>query len=102
MASSARPAGPCTGRPRLGRGHRRRCRLPLPSREREGPAPQAWEGEGAVADLRTEPPHLPIASRWAPSSPARGEVKDRGGDMGNPLLVGDVIRYAAARMPKRI
>ena len=53
--------------------------VPLPLREREGPKPQAWEGEGmkyetslrefAFASL----PHPPTASRRAPPSPEMGE-----------------------------
>src|SRR6185312_12678116 len=54
---------------------------PLPLREREGPVAQQWEGEGALSGRplrvdhidRTSPLARPSLSRWAPSSPARGE-----------------------------
>src|SRR5690606_6839736 len=35
---------------------------PLPLREREGPKPQAWEGEGLKAPRRSKPPPPPIRS----------------------------------------
>src|SRR5260221_5081174 len=54
---------------------------PRPIGEREGPAPQAWEGEGGAQLLRcflkqTRRRKLPLTfpslTRWVPSSP-RGE-----------------------------
>jgi putative oxygen-independent coproporphyrinogen III oxidase len=42
-----------------------------PSREREGPKPEAWEGEGASHPV-SSPPHPARAARESPS-PARGE-----------------------------
>src|SRR5882724_10186148 len=45
--------------------------FPLPLREREGPA--RGEGAASTSKKRHQPPHLPIAPQWVPSSPARGE-----------------------------
>ena len=39
---------------------------PLSLRERKGPAPQAWEGEG-LRPFRPYPLILPLASRAGPS-----------------------------------
>ena len=44
---------------------------PLPFRQREGPKPEAWEGEGLTS--ASSNPHPPTASRRAPPSPPRGE-----------------------------
>src|SRR5258708_2858918 len=52
--------------------------FPLPSREREGPIAEQWEGEGALATsgfILRQPPHPP-ASR-VPPSPAGGEGPGR-------------------------
>ena len=40
----------------------------------EGGPPRSGEGEGAASAgvVRRQPPHLPIAAQWVPSSPARG------------------------------
>jgi hypothetical protein len=45
---------------------------PLPTGEREGPKPQAWEGEGPPSSLLMDP-HPPTALRRAPPSPLQGE-----------------------------
>src|SRR2546423_203731 len=41
----------------------------------EGGDPRSGEGEGfaATSEKGQQPPHLPIAAQWVPSSPARGE-----------------------------
>src|SRR5471032_2856902 len=47
------------------------CPSPLAG---EGGDPRSGEGEGfARSEKRRQPPHLPIAAQWVPSSPARGE-----------------------------
>jgi hypothetical protein len=49
---------------------------PLPLGEREGPKPQAWEGEGTrlpYALPLASCPHPPVATRRAPPSPQVGE-----------------------------
>src|SRR5260221_6500713 len=71
--------------------------FPLPSREREGPIAEQWEGEGALATSRfilRQPPHPP-ASR-VPPSPARGEGSRQ--TSVNPLVV-IPSRLAATRLP---
>jgi adenosylcobyric acid synthase len=78
---------------------------PLPSREREGPAAQRREGEGAGHFRREEPPHLPIADAMGPSLSRKGRgkgcaalmIQGTGSGVGKSLLVAGLCRALTRR-----